>query len=109
MASSSTSKYPVLPSTKAPRVVRKRVGGGYKYVLDMTEGKDAHDKEKELDRGMEKADEEVRGEVSIVCQFCIWRKQNINMVPIALSILFFIPYPKHFWPFSVLKFKRGTF
>ena len=71
MASSSTSKYPVLPSTKAPRVVRKRVGGGYKYVLEMTEGTDAHDKEKEVDKGMEKADEEVRGEVSIVYQFCI--------------------------------------
>ena len=64
MASSSTSKYPVLPSTKAPRVVRKRVGGGYKYVLEMTEGKDAHDKEKGLDKDMEKAYEEVRGEVS---------------------------------------------
>ena len=73
MASSSTSKYPVLPSTKAPRVVRKRVGGGYKYVLEMTEGTDVHDKEKEVDKGMEKADEEVRGEVStgIACQFVL--------------------------------------
>ena len=53
----------MLPSTNTPRVVRKRVGGGYKYIVEMTEGKEPHDKEKEAEKDIEKGEEEARGEV----------------------------------------------
>ena len=64
MAASNPSKYPVLPPTNnIPRVIRKRVGGGFKYVVEMTEEKDSREKGKEEVKYLEKAEEEYRGEV----------------------------------------------
>lgn len=64
MAASNPSKYPVLPPTNnTPRVIRKRVGGGFKYVVEMTEEKDSREKGKEEVKYLEKAEEEYRGEV----------------------------------------------
>lgn len=65
MAASNPSKYPVLPPTNnTPRVIRKRVGGGFKYVVEMTEEKDSREKGKEEMKYLEKAEEEHRGEKS---------------------------------------------
>ena len=75
MANMNSSKYPVLPNTSTPRdpdavnarVVRKRVGGGYKYIIEKIDDKDAKEKEKaDKEKEKEKTDEEFTGEVIYV-------------------------------------------
>ena len=72
----NSSRYPVLPNTSTPRdpeaanarVVRKRVGGGYKYIIEKIDDKEKVKDEKEKEK--EKTDEEFTGEVSYFLLVC---------------------------------------
>ena len=76
----NSSKYPVLPNTSTPRdpeatnarVVRKRVGGGYKYIIEKIDDKDIKEK---ADKEKEKTDEDFIVEVRLCLR---WSTKSIS-------------------------------